>query len=184
MSMSLHFRFHPETLREIVDDPVALTDRIATLAALGVGEGASGESDDPAAFDARCEYVALLRIAGRLDDAALEAEMNLAAADLTGDMRRMVRAMLLLGHVRQWRQEWDAADTMFHRAEKLALYLDDDRLVAFSAQHSGKSFYDQGKHVEAALRFRLALEIRERIGAPSDQVESSRLALSAAMAQL
>jgi hypothetical protein len=92
--------------------------------------------------------------------------------------------MLLLGHVRQWRQEWDAADTMFHRAEKLALYLDDDRLVAMSAQHSGKSFYDQGKHVEAALRFRLALEIRQRIGAPSDQVESSRLALGAAMAQL
>lgn len=179
--MTLNFRFHPETLREIVDDPDGLDRRIAALAAAGAGAGEGGESED---FDARCEYVALLRIAGRLDEAALEGELNLATADLAGDMRRMVRAMLLLGHVRQWRQEWDAADTMFHRAEKLALFLDDDRLVALSAQHSGKSFYDQGKHVEAALRFRLALEIRQRTSAPTDQVESSRLALAAAMAQL
>jgi hypothetical protein len=177
--MSLNFRFHPETLREIVDDPIALERRIAALAAVGAGDG--GESED---FDARSEYVALLRIAGRLDEAALEGELNLASADLAGDMRQMVRAMLLLGHVRQWRQEWDAADTMFHRAEKVALYLDDDRLVALSAQHSGKSFYDQGKHVEAALRFRLALEIRQRIGETLEQVDSSRLALKAAMAQL
>jgi hypothetical protein len=73
---------------------------------------------------------------------------------------------------------------MYHRAEKLALYLDDDRLVAASAQRSGTSFYDQGKHVEAALRFRLALEIRQRVAATFDEIDESRLALRAAMAQL
>lgn len=177
--MTLHFRIHPETLREIVDDPEALNARLDELAAAGSDD--SGESGN---FDERCEYVALLRIAGRLEEAVLAGEMNLAAADLAGDMRKMVRATLLLGHVRQWLQEWDSADTLFHRAEKLALFLEDDQLVAFAAQHSGKSFYDQGKHVEAALRFRLALEIRERVSAPPDQVDSSRLALKASLNQL
>jgi hypothetical protein len=177
--MTLDFRLHPETLREIVDDPDALDRRISALAGAGAAE--PGETGD---FDARCEYVALLRISGRLDEAALEGEMNLAAADMSGDMRRMARAMMLLGHVRQWRQEWNVADAMFHRAERLALFLDDDMLVAHAAQHAGKSFYEQAQFVEAALRFRLALEIRERIGAPADQLELSRLAVKAARSQL
>lgn len=174
--MTLDFRFHPETLREVVDDPAALRGRIDALAASGVTE--SGD------FGTRCEYVSLLRIAGRLDEAALEGEMTLAAADLTGDLRKMARAMLLLGHVRQWRSEWPVADALFTRASKLALYVDDDRLVAFAASDAGKNFYDQGHYVEAALRFRLAVEIRTRIGAPTDLVESARVALKAAVDQL
>jgi tetratricopeptide (TPR) repeat protein len=170
--MGLEFRTDPETLREIVDDPAALAARIHTLAALDMDEHP----------EARSEYATLLRIAGRLDDAALEAELTLAAADLAGDLRRMVRATLLVGHVRQYRGEWDQADTMFHRAEKLALYLKDDRLVAAAAHHSGRSFYDQGKHVEAALRFRLALEIDTRIGSP--KVSAVWEAFEAAMAKL
>jgi hypothetical protein len=71
---------------------------------------------------------------------------------------------------------------MFHRAEKLALYLKDDRLVAAAAHHSGRSFYDQGKHVEAALRFRLALEIDQRIGSP--KVVAVQEAFEAAMGKL
>jgi hypothetical protein len=177
--VTLHFRFHPETLREIVDDRVVLERRIAALAGAGIAN--SNASED---FDERCEYVALLRITERLDEAALEGEMNLAAADLSGDLYKMTRAMLLLGHVRQWRREWEAADTMFGRATKLAFYLEDDKLIASAAEHSGKNFYDQGSFVEAALRFRLALEIRERAGAPSDQVESSRVSLGAAVGQL
>ena len=179
--MSLHFRFNPETLREIVDDPAALRGRIAALAASGVAEPGSADSGD---FDARCEYVTLLRIAGRLDEAALEAEMNLAAADLAGDLRRMTRAMLILGHVRQWRAEWEAAGACFQRATRLAFFLKDDTLIASAAHHSGKNFFDQGEFVEAALRFRLATEIRQRIGAGSDQVEASRMALTAAVDQL
>jgi len=170
--MGLDFRTDPETLREIVDDPVALAARLDTLAKLDMDEFP----------DARPEYAKLLRIAGRLDEAALEAELALAAADLAGDLRRMVRAQLLVGHARQWRGEWDQADTMFHRAEKLALYLKDDRLVAAAAHHSGRSFYDQGKHVEAALRFRLALEIDQRIG--SARVGVVREAFEAAMGKL
>jgi hypothetical protein len=170
--MGLDFRTDPETLREIVDDPAALRARLDTLAALDLDQ-------DP---DTRAEYATLLRVAGHLDDAVLEAELTLAAADLAGDLRRMVRAQLLVGHVRQWRGEWDQADTMFHRAEKLALYLKDDTLVAAAAHHSGRSFYDQGKHVEAALRFRLALEIDERIGSP--KTVAVREAFEAAMGKL
>ena len=181
--MTLDFRLHPETLREIVDDTAALDRRISALAAAGAADPGGGR-EASADFATRCDYVGLLRIAGRLDEAALEGELNLAAADLSGYMPHIVRAMLLLGQVRQWRQEWDAADTMYHRAEKMALYLDDDRLVAASAQRSGTSFYDQGKHVEAALRFRLALEIRQRVAVTLEEIDESRLALRAAMAQL
>lgn len=170
--MGLDFRTDPETLREIVDDPAALHTRLDALAALDMDEHP----------EARSEYANLLRIAGRLDEAALEAELALAAADLAGDLRRMVRAQLLVGHARQWRGEWDQADTMFHRAEKLALYLKDDRLVAAAAHHSGRSFYDQGKHVEAALRFRLALEIDQRIGSP--KLAAVWAAFEAAMGKL
>ena len=170
--MGLDFRTDPETLREIVTDPAALAARIDSLATLDLEEMP----------DSRAEYANLLRIAGRLDEAVLEAELTLAGADLAGDLRRMVRSMLLVGHARQWRGEWDQADTMFHRAEKLALYLKDDRLVAAAAHHSGRSFYDQGKHVEAALRFRLALEIDQRIGSP--KLPAVREAFEAAMAKL
>jgi len=170
--MGLDFPIDPETLRETVTDPAALAARLATLSALDL-------EDLP---DARTEYATLLRVAGRLDEAVLEAELTLAAADLSGDMHRMVSAMLLVGHARQWRGEWDQADTMFHRAEKLALYLKDDQLVAAAAHHSGRSFYDQGKHVEAALRFRLALEIDQRIG--SARVGAVREAFEAAMGKL
>ncbi|GAA1950477.1 tetratricopeptide repeat protein [Catenulispora subtropica] len=170
--MGLDFPTDPETLRETVPDQAALAARLATLATLDLEQ-------DP---DARTEYATLLRIAGRLDDAVLEAELTLAAADLSGDLHRMVRAQLLVGHARQWRGEWTQADTMFHRAEKLALYLNDDALVAAAAHHSGRSFYDQGKHVEAALRFRLALEINQRIG--SEKAAASRQAFRAAMAKL
>ena len=170
--MGLDFPTDPDTLREIVTDPAALSARLNTLAALDLEEL-------PAA---RTEYATLLRLAGRLDDAVLEAELTLAGADLSGDLHRMVSAMLLVGHARQWRGEWDQADTMFHRAEKLALYLKDDHLVAAAAHHSGRSFYDQGKHVEAALRFRLALEIYLRIG--SAKLGKVREAFEAAMGKL
>ncbi|GAA2037330.1 hypothetical protein GCM10009839_43240 [Catenulispora yoronensis] len=170
--MGLDFPTDPETLRETVADPATLSARLNDLAVRDLEQ-------DP---DTRAEYATLLRIAGRLDDAVLEAELTLAAADMSGDLRRMVRAQLLVGHARQWRGEWTQADTMFHRAEKLALYLNDDALVAAAAHHSGRSFYDQGKHVEAALRFRLAVEINERTG--SAKVGASREALAAAMAKL
>jgi len=172
VAMGLDFPTDPETLREIVADPAALAARLAELAARDLEQ-------DP---DTRAEYATALRVAGRLDEAALEAELTLAAADMSGDLRRIVRAMLLVGHARQWRGEWTQADTMFHRAEKLALYLDDDTLVAAAAHHSGRSFYDQGKHVEAALRFRLALEINQRIG--NAKADTAREALAAAMAKL
>lgn len=170
--MGLDFPTDPETLRETVGDPAALSARLAELSAQDL-------DDHP---ENRAEYATLLRIAGRLDEAVLEAELTLAAADLSGDLRQMVRAQLLVGHARQWRGEWTQADTMFHRAEKLALYLNDDALVAAAAHHSGRSFYDQGKHVEAALRFRLALEINLRTG--STKAEASLQALRAAMAKL
>jgi hypothetical protein len=170
--MGLDFPTDPDTLRETVPDAAALTARLTELAGQDLEQ-------DPVA---RTEYATLLRVAGHLDDAVLEAELTLAAADLSGDLHRMVRAQLLVGHARQWRGEWTQADTMFHRAEKLALYLNDDTLVAAAAHHSGRSFYDQGKHVEAALRFRLALEINERIG--SVKAEASRQAFRAAMGKL
>jgi tetratricopeptide (TPR) repeat protein len=170
--MGLDFPIDPETLRETVADSDALAARLSELAAQDL-------DDRP---ETRAEYATLLRIAGRLDEAVLEAELTLAAADMSGDLHRMVRAQLLVGHARQYRGEWTQADTMFHRAEKLALYLDDDALVAAAAHHSGRSFYDQGKHVEAALRFRLALEINERTG--SAKAGASREALKAAMGKL
>jgi len=57
-------------------------------------------------------------------------------------------------------------------------------VAAFTYQHAGMNFYDQGDHVRAEELFARALAIREELELPDDQIESSRLALAAARARL
>jgi tetratricopeptide (TPR) repeat protein len=156
--------------RETVDE-VAANDYLATIA---------GRTD----LTARGERVGLLRMLGRLDEAAREGEAALALARQEGTARQRVTALLRLAHVRQWRREWESADELFAEALRQAQELADPLMVAFAHQHSGRNHVDQGRHAEAVESFRAALALREAHDAPTDQLESTRGALRAAEARL
>ena len=57
-------------------------------------------------------------------------------------------------------------------------------LLAFALQHHGKSRFDEGRLDEALSLFQRALELRERLDAPDDQLASSRQAVAATVIRL
>jgi tetratricopeptide (TPR) repeat protein len=158
--------------RDVVDE-AAVRARLAVLA---------GRDD----LASRGERVGLLRMTGHLDEAAAEGRAALAVARAAGTPAQQVAAMIRLGHVYQYRHEWAAADELLAEALRMASELDPavPSLVAFAHQHAGRNHVDQGRLAEAAAAFAAALEIRLAIGAPDDQVESSRGALAHATARL
>jgi tetratricopeptide (TPR) repeat protein len=160
----------PVTQREVADDPTALAASIATLTAL-LGTDPADE------LAVRARLGVELRPAGRLDEAL--AVLTVAVELARADPRRLHHARIRLAHVHQWRGDFGAADALF--AELLAAAPAHGALTeAFTWQHAGRNAYDQGRYAEAGELFAAALAIRERVGAPVDQVESSRAALAAA----
>jgi tetratricopeptide (TPR) repeat protein len=162
------YRIDGQTLREVLDDPAAAARRVAELEA-------PPYEDDPRAVG---ERVTLLRMLGRLEDAETLARHALTLT--AGHARRQVAASLRLAHVLHWQERFDEADQLFTDALKTAADLGDAALQAFAHQHYGKSLFDQGQLAEAAEQFTAALRLRENVGAPEDQLASSRQALAAA----
>ncbi|MBO0841419.1 MAG: hypothetical protein J2O49_11430, partial [Sciscionella sp.] len=80
-------------------------------------------------------------------------------------------------HVHQWRGEFDRAAESQQRARVLAV---GDRQLAFVEQHVGKRLFDSGHYCEALDAFAAALTLRQRCGAPEDQLLSSRVAVQRA----
>lgn len=163
------YRMDEQTNREVVDEDAAVA-YLATLA---------GRGD----LRARGERVGLLRMLGRLDEAAREGAAALVRARREGTPRQQVAALLRLAHVRQWRREWPAADRLFAAALRRAQELDDPLLLGFAYQHAGRNHIDQRRYAEAAAAFRAALALREAHHAPADQLASTRGALAAAEAR-
>jgi tetratricopeptide (TPR) repeat protein len=164
----------PETQREVPDDPAALVASIAALTTLLAGGLAPAEE-----LTVRARLGVELRRARRLDEALAVLTEEVALARRMAQPYRVQHARIRLAHVHQWRGEFEVADAQFAELLAAATGLP-ARTQAFTLQHAGRNAFDQRRWAEAARLFAAALEIRERIGAPADQRESSREALAAA----
>ncbi|WP_348650063.1 WG repeat-containing protein, partial [Solwaraspora sp. WMMA2080] len=174
MLSSYHWRFHHETLRELVDNPDefrAIRDRLT-------------EKIEPATDNAtRARLLSLRavvsRILGDLGKALADAKLALAHAEATGELRRVAIAQARLAHVLQWRGDFAEADRLFEEANSAEL---PDRLRATMHEHAGRSCYDQGRYMEACNHFERALELR-KVEDP-DLIARTELALDAVFAKV
>src|SRR5262249_25865864 len=150
---SYSWRFHHETLRELVEEPDELREIRDRLT----------EKLDTATDNAtRARLLSLRavasRILGDLSKALSDGKLALAHAEATGELRRIAIAQARLAHVLQWRGDFTEADRLFGLANSPEL---PDRLRATMHEHAGRSSYDQGRYMEACNHFERALELRK-----------------------
>jgi tetratricopeptide (TPR) repeat protein len=147
------WRFHHETLRELVEDPDelrAVRDRLT--------EKLTPATDNGVRARLLSLRAVVSRILGDLGKALSDGRMALMHAEATGELRRIAIAQARLAHVHQWRGEFADADRLFEQANSSEL---PDRLRATMHEHAGRSAYDQGRYMEALNHFDKALELRK-----------------------
>lgn len=166
---SYEWRFHHETLRELVEDPDslrAIRDRLT--------EKLEPAKDNGTRARLLSLRAVVSRILGELGKALSDGKLALAHAEATGQLRRIAIAQARLAHVLQWRGDFAEADQLFEEANSSEL---PDRLRATMHEHAGRSCYDQGRYMEACNHFEKALELR-KVEDP-DLIARTELALDA-----
>lgn len=176
-------------LRYVIDD-VTLRDSAVPedLARARVGElEALGPEGDH-------ERVPLLRMLGLLDEAEAVGWKALDRAGGPGGVSNLpdvvlepmaIAPAIRLAHVLHWRTDYEIAETLFVKAfdaiERLSAVEPGraSRLEAFAHQHIGKMRFDQGRLDEALEHFTNALQLRQELGAPDDQIASTQQAIAA-----
>jgi hypothetical protein len=147
------WRFHHETLRELVDDPEGLRE---------IRDGLTAKLENAQDNPTRARLLSLRavvsRILGDLGKALADGKLALVHAEATGELRRVAIAQARLAHVMQWRGDFAEADRLFELANSSEL---PDRLRATMHEHAGRSCYDQGRYMEACNHFERALELRK-----------------------
>jgi tetratricopeptide (TPR) repeat protein len=136
---------------------------------------------DPAKHVLRLgELGALLRIAGRLDEAEEMVTKALAVArDADVGIQCEIHQRLRLAQIWNTRREFSRASREFTKL--ISVCETDSRLAGlrdFAWQCAGKSFFDQGRYAEALVSFEWALALREERGAPLGLIEASRKAIA------
>jgi hypothetical protein len=168
------WRFHHETLRELVDDPDELRD---------VRDRLTAKLDTVSDNAARARLLSLRavvsRILGDLGKALTDGKLALGFAEATGELRRIAIAQARLAHVLQWRGDFAEADQLFAEANSSEL---PDRLRATMHEHAGRSCYDQGRYIEACNHFERALTLR-KVEDP-ELISRTELALDAVLARV
>ncbi|MEE6260499.1 WG repeat-containing protein [Plantactinospora sonchi] len=166
---SYEWRFHHETLRELVENPDelrAIRDRLS--------EKLEPAKDNGTRARLLSLRAVVSRILGDLGKALADGKLALAHAEATGQLRRIAIAQARLAHVLQWRGDFAEADRLFGEANSPEL---PDRLRATMHEHAGRSCYDQGRYMEACNHFEKALELR-KVEDP-DLIARTELALDA-----
>ncbi|MEV4623840.1 WG repeat-containing protein [Asanoa sp. NPDC049573] len=147
------WRFHHETLRELVEDPDELR---------AIRDQLTAKVDVATDNAARARLLSLRavvsRILGDLGKALSDGKLALAHAEATGELRRIAIAQARLAHVLQWRGDYAEADRLNALANSPEL---PDRLRATMHEHAGRSCYDQGRYIEACNHFEKALDLRK-----------------------
>ncbi|REG02235.1 hypothetical protein DFJ67_8327 [Asanoa ferruginea] len=147
------WRFHHETLRELVEDPDELRSiRDQLTAKVDVA------TDNAARARLLSLRAVVSRILGDLGKALSDGKLALAHAEATGELRRISIAQARLAHVLQWRGDYAEADRLNALANSPEL---PDRLRATMHEHAGRSCYDQGRYIEACNHFEKALDLRK-----------------------
>lgn len=147
------WRFHHETLREIVEDPDELRELRDRLT-----EKLEGSTDNGTRARLLSLRAVVSRILGDLNKALADGKLALAHAEATGQLRRIAIAQARLAHVLQWRGDFAEADRLFALANSPEL---PDRLRATMHEHAGRSCYDQGRYIEACIHFERSLDLRK-----------------------
>ncbi|GFJ85666.1 hypothetical protein Phou_098460 [Phytohabitans houttuyneae] len=147
------WRFHHETLRELVENPEELREIRDRLS-----EKLEPATDNRARARLLSLRAVVSRILGDLGKALSDGKLALAHAEATGELRRIAIAQARLAHVLQWRGDFAEADQLFEEANSSEL---PDRLRATMHEHAGRSSYDQGRYIEACNHFERALELRK-----------------------
>jgi tetratricopeptide (TPR) repeat protein len=174
MLATFPWRFHHETLREIVEDADqlrAVRDRLT--------EKIDKARDNAARARLLSLRAVVSRILGDLGKAQADGKLALAHAEATGELRRIAIAQARLAHVLQWRGDFAEADRLFAEANSPEL---PDRLRATMHEHAGRSCYDQGRYIEACNHFERALDLR-RVDDP-DLIARTEVALDAVFAKV
>ncbi|WP_329102688.1 tetratricopeptide repeat protein [Micromonospora sp. NBC_01699] len=168
------WRFHHETLRELVEDPDelrAIRDRLTEKVDLA--------QDNRTRARLLSLRAVVSRILGELGKALADGKLALGHAEATGELRRIAIAQARLAHVLQWRGDFAEADRLFEEANSSEL---PDRLRATMHEHAGRSCYDQGRYIEACNHFEKALELR-KVEDP-DLIARTELALDAVFSKV
>lgn len=168
------WRFHHETLRELVDDPDELREVRDRLTAKL--EGADRDAVRARLLSLRA---VVSRILGDLAAALADGRQALEFAEATGELRRTAIVQARLAHVLQWRGDFAEADRLFAEANSAEL---PDRLRATMHEHAGRSSFDQGRFIEACNHFERALDLR-KVGDP-DMIARTEVALDAVLARV
>jgi tetratricopeptide (TPR) repeat protein len=150
---SYSWRFHHETLRELVEDRDELEEIREKLT-----EKVGSATDHPTRARLLSLRAVVSRILGDLGKALADGKLALTHAEATGELRRIAIAQARLAHVLQWRGDFAEADRLFELANSSEL---PDRLRATMHEHAGRSCYDQGRYMEACNHFERALELRK-----------------------
>lgn len=120
----------------------------------------------------------VLRVLGRLDEAEAKLKEAMDMASSHPNPLRQVQNMLRLATVYQWQKKFKEADKLFASCKKLLKSSSfSEGLKSSYHQHYGKFLFDQQMYKKAEVEFAKALEIRESIKAPQDQITSSTFAL-------
>ena len=92
---------------------------------------------------------------------------------------KLVQNMIRLAHVYHWMKKFEKADLLFDQAWLLLCELPSgESLTASYHQHLGKFYFDQNLLLCAIVEFETAFSLRQKIGAPEDQIKSSELAIN------
>lgn len=173
MSFTLPTYHFDENLREIPDDldkwkmsAVVLEETLAMTEAI----------NDNLVLLENLGFV--LRVLGELDEAEARLKEALSLSSEHPNPLRSLQNMMRLAHVYQWKKDFKQANSLFSEVKKMMKSSGiSEGLKSAYHQHYGRLLFDQQKFKEAEEQFLLALQLRESIKAPSDQVMSSRFAL-------
>ncbi|HET6877994.1 MAG TPA: hypothetical protein VFH38_10730 [Jatrophihabitans sp.] len=168
----------PRTLRERYADPQAARDRAEALR-----REIREAPDEVAELIARAELVDVLRVLGDLDNALHEARAAADRAEIAGTGPQQHTARVRLAHVHQWRGEF--AESNVEYTELLAAAGQFGPVIeAFTHQHAGENDFEQGHWADAVAHFERALRLRADLELPDEELEPSRVCLSAARQRL
>ena len=145
------WRIDPVSLREVAGDPQVFRERLRVAPPL--------------------ERVWILRMLGRLEEAAREGEAILDAAS------NRFRPLLVLAQVYQWQYRWHDAARLQEEALQSARTLAREALVR---EQIGRRFFDEGRYREAAAELEWARDLYRTAGRPEPQIQACEFALARA----
>lgn len=163
-TLSIIIGYDAVTLREKVDLRAA-AERLEELGALR-------------SLSALNEKAALLRLVGRLDEAFDMANEAARQARFTGSREQLTACRIRRAQVLQAQGKLDDAAYELTHCVADAEAHDWTHVAAFARQHRGKVHFDQGNLEDALTDFTAAVFLREKGGAPADQLESSLIAVA------